>query len=95
MMKLMKSRSVEAFVDIIKNIDFRGVSGRINFPGRSSRLSDIDIIQWFKNGSQEFLTDVNVGVYKPNYTRYILLQIDIIGIIDMLLRYPVKWQMRV
>ena len=91
----MKSRSVEAFVDIIKNIDFRGVSGRINFPGRSSRLSDIDIIQWFKNGSQEFLTDVNVGVYKPNYTRYILLQIDIIGIIDMLLRYPVKWQMRV
>ena len=57
-------------MDIIKNIDFRGVSGRINFPGRSSRLSDIDIIQWFKNGSQEFLTDVNVGVYKPNYTRY-------------------------
>ena len=77
---------MEAFVDIIKNIDFRGVSGRINFPGRSSRLSDIDIIQWFKNGSQEFLTDVNVGVYKPNYTRYIATSIMIY------VRYLVKWQ---
>ena len=80
---------MEAFVDIIKNIDFRGVSGRINFPGRSSRLSDIDIIQWFKNGSQEFLTDVNVGVYKPNYTRYIATSFMIY------VRYLGKWQMRV
>ena len=46
---LHSNRSVEAFVDIIKNIDFHGVSGRINFHGRSSRLSDIDIIQWYKN----------------------------------------------
>ena len=81
-------------MDIIKNIDFRGVSGRINFPGRSSRLSDIDIIQWFKNGSQEFLTDVNVGVYKPNYTRYIATNSKLTSNM-IFVRYLGKWQMRV
>ena len=66
---LHSNRSVEAFVDIIKNIDFHGVSGRINFHGRSSRLSDIDIIQWYKKNKGDNLQPYKIGVYKPNYTR--------------------------
>ena len=66
---LHSNRSVEAFVDIIKNIDFHGVSGRINFHGRSSRLSDIDIIQWYKKNEIDNLQAYKIGVYRPNYTR--------------------------
>ena len=66
---LHSNRSSDALVKIIKEIDFNGVSGRINFPGRSSRLSDIDIIQWSRQG--DTLTGDTVGVYKPDYTRYI------------------------
>ena len=66
---LHSNRSVEAFVDIIKNIDFNGVSGRINFHGRSSRLSDIDIIQWYKKNDLDKLQPYKIGVYRPNYTR--------------------------
>merc|ERR1712241_850467 len=45
---LHSNRSVKRFVEIIKNIDFDGVSGKINFIGRSSRLSDINITQWYR-----------------------------------------------
>ena len=64
---LHSNRSSDAFVQIIKDIDFTGVSGRINFPGRSSRLSDIDIIQWQREG--DTLQPHNVGLYKPDYIR--------------------------
>lgn len=67
---LHSNRSSDALVKIIKEIDFNGVSGRINFPGRSSRLSDIDIIQWCREG--DTLSGDKVGVYKPDYTRYIV-----------------------
>ena len=66
---LHSNRSSDALVKIITEIDFNGVSGRINFPGRSSRLSDIDIIQWCREG--DTLIGDTVGVYKPDYTRYI------------------------
>ena len=65
---LHSNRSSDALVKIIKEIDFNGVSGRINFPGRSSRLSDIDIIQWCREG--DTLSGDTIGVYKPDYTRY-------------------------
>ena len=67
---LHSNRSSDALVKIIKEIDFNGVSGRINFPGRSSRLSDIDIIQWCREG--DTLSGDTIGVYKPDYTRYML-----------------------
>ena len=65
---LHSNRSVVAFVDIIKKIDFNGVSGRINFSGRTSRLSDIDIIQWSKKENETKIHPVVIGLYKPNYT---------------------------
>ena len=69
---LHSNRSIEAFVDIIQNIDFNGVSGRINFFGRSSRLSDIDIVQWYKpTTTSEPLEKNIIGVFRPNYTRYL------------------------
>ena len=67
---LHSRRSVEAFVDIIKNIDFNGVSGRINFFGRTSRLSDIDIIQWSKEANDTKIRPNVIGLYKPNYTTH-------------------------
>ena len=66
---LHSNRSVKAFVDIISQLDYQGVSGRINFFGRSSRLSDIDIIQWYQEPGEIELTPHNIGVYRPNYTR--------------------------
>ena len=82
---LHSNRSVKAFVNIIKEvdaigkmirnnhlrfqIDFEGVSGRINFFGRSSRLSNIDIIQWRREEGDIQLKQHKIGVYRPNYTR--------------------------
>ena len=65
---LHSNRSVKSFVDIIKNIDFDGVSGKINFIGRSSRLSDINITQWYRRKGETELTAHNVGLYIPNKT---------------------------
>ena len=67
---LHSNRSVEAFVEIVKKIDFNGVSGRINFYGRSSRLSDIDIIQWSEDNNGTIISPTVIGLYKPNYTTY-------------------------
>ncbi|XP_040568562.1 uncharacterized protein [Lepeophtheirus salmonis] len=56
-------RSMNKFVEIINNIDFKGVTGRINFINGPSRLSNIRIIQWFGNETHE------IGVYEPEYNR--------------------------
>ena len=58
-------RTVNAFVKIIRETDFYGVSGRINFKGRPSRLSNIRIMQCRLDKSQ--LRKYKVGVYEPNY----------------------------
>ena len=42
---LHSEQTVEEFVKIIGNTDFLGVSGRINFFGRPSRLSEVKILQ--------------------------------------------------
>ena len=65
---LHSNRSVKSFVDIIKNIDFDGVSGKINFIGRSSRLSDIKIMQWYRKKGETKLTGHVIGSYIPNKT---------------------------
>ena len=65
---LHSNRSVKRFVEIIKNIDFDGVSGKINFIGRSSRLSDINITQWYREAGDTALKAHNVGKYIPNKT---------------------------
>ena len=65
---LHSNRSVKTFVDIIKNIDFDGVSGKINFIGRSSRLSDINITQWYREKGETSLKAHSVGSYIPNKT---------------------------
>ncbi len=54
-------RSIEKFVEIINEIDFFGVTGRINFVAGHSRLSNIKIMQWYDNATHE------IGVYEPNY----------------------------
>ncbi len=40
-------RSVNKFVDIIRSLDFKGVSGRINFRSGNSRLSNIKVRRVF------------------------------------------------
>ena len=62
---LHSDRTVNAFVKIIKDMDFNGVSGRINFKGRPSRLSNIRIMQWHTKNSK--LIKCEIGVYEPNY----------------------------
>ena len=51
---LHSEQSVEEFVKIISATDFNGVSGRINFRGRPSRLSEVKILQ-------------SSGIYCNNY----------------------------
>ena len=71
------NRSIEAFVRIIKDLDFRGVSGRINFVNRSSRLSDIDIVQWVRpDKNTTSLRVVQVGTYTPDYSSFSDLRTD-------------------
>ena len=43
---LHSEQTVKSFVNIISNTDFHGVSGRINFHGRPSRLSEVKILQY-------------------------------------------------
>ena len=62
---LHSDRTVNAFVKIIKEMDFTGVSGRINFKGRASRLSNIRIMQW--HATNATMIKQEVGVYEPNY----------------------------
>ena len=66
---LHSPRTVQEFVSIINKMDFQGVSGRINFKGRNSRLSNIRIMQWRQpnNGSQWGWFEV--GEYEPNYEK--------------------------
>ena len=71
------NRSIEAFVRIIKDLDFRGVSGRINFVNRSSRLSDINIVQWVRPDlNSTKLSAVQVGTYTPDYSSFSDLRTD-------------------
>ena len=63
---LHSDQTVTEFVNIIKNMDFEGVSGRINFKGRPSRLSNVRIMQWLKNTSNAIF-DQDIGVYIPDY----------------------------
>ena len=63
---LHSDQTVKEFVKIIKNTDFEGVSGRINFKGRPSRLSNVRIMQWLKTTSKG-LFDQDIGVYIPDY----------------------------
>ena len=63
---LHSKQTVTKFVNIIKNMDFEGVSGRINFRGRPSRLSNVRILQWLK-ATNNVIVDHQVGVYIPYY----------------------------
>jgi hypothetical protein len=63
---LHSERTVKEFVNIISNTSFLGVSGRINFNGRPSRLSNVRIMQWLKNASNEIFEN-DIGVYLPDY----------------------------
>ena len=66
---LHSPRTVHEFVSIINKMDFQGVSGRINFKGRTSRLSNIRIMQWRRpvNGSETEWFEV--GEFEPNYDK--------------------------
>ncbi|XP_023326697.1 uncharacterized protein LOC111700109 isoform X2 [Eurytemora carolleeae] len=66
---LHSKRTVEEFVNIIKKVDFQGVTGRINFYNRNSRLSQIMTKQWH-NGQNETDSPTTelIGVYEPEYS---------------------------
>ena len=59
-------RTVREFVKIIKNTSFEGVTGKINFDGQPSRLSNARVLQWVKNDLNELL-EHEIGVYVPDY----------------------------
>ena len=63
---LHSEQSVTEFVNIIKKMDFEGVSGRINFKNRPSRLSNVRILQWLKNTSNDIFEN-DIGLYSPDY----------------------------
>ena len=63
---LHSDKTVKEFVRIIKDTDLQGVTGRINFRGRPSRLSNVRIMQWLKNTSNEIF-EHDIGLYVPNY----------------------------
>ena len=90
---LHSERTVNAFVRIIKDTDFHGVSGRINFKGRPSRLSNIRIMQYRLKDSQ--LTKYEVGVYEPNYDLESMdteTDDDLIGKMILWNERNLKWQ---
>ena len=67
---------MSAFVKIIKEQDFQGVSGRINFHDGHSRLSEINILQLevFNQltpnsslSSEKHLKIKEIGLYQPDY----------------------------
>ena len=64
---LHSNRTVEELVKIINKMDFQGVSGRINFKGRTSRLSNIRIMQWRRAANSSKYQYIEVGEYEPNY----------------------------
>ena len=57
-------------MNVIKNTSFLGVSGWINFDDKLSRLSNVRILQWLKNGSHGRIEN-EIGVYLPDYKRNI------------------------
>ena len=75
---LHSERTVEEIVKIINHTDFQGVSGRINFKGRTSRLSNIKIMQWRqpRNSSKAGFGYVEVGEYEPNYDKDLTASLD-------------------
>ncbi|XP_039299977.1 uncharacterized protein LOC111045716 isoform X1 [Nilaparvata lugens] len=52
--------TVKLLVQFIADTDFMGVSGRVQFKGRSTRLSDIHVVQWLNNKTHI------VGTFHPN-----------------------------
>jgi len=68
---LHSERSVNKFVEIIKDIDFHGVTGRINFKERNSRLSEIEVKQWHNSLNDTDAPYENlVGIYEPVYSSH-------------------------
>lgn len=59
MRNLYSDVTMEKLASLISDMDFEGVSGRIQFVKGGSRLTDINVLQWQKN---EF---VQVGTYRP------------------------------
>ena len=64
---LHSQQTVTEFQRIISNTDFIGVSGRINFNGRPSRLSEVKILQFHATNSSK-LSETQCGLYVPFYT---------------------------
>ena len=73
---LHSEKAMSAFVKIIKEQDFQGVSGRINFHDGHSRLSEINILQLevFNQltpnsslSSEKHLKIKEIGLYQPDY----------------------------
>ena len=73
---LHSPRTVEEFVKIINQTDFQGVSGRINFKGRTSRLSNIRIMQWRQGRNSSKFQWFEVGEYEPNYDKDLTASLD-------------------
>ncbi|XP_046384645.1 uncharacterized protein LOC124154916 [Ischnura elegans] len=60
---LHSDETAKRFVEYINQVDFNGVSGRINFASGPSRISVINVMQWL-NGSTRI-----IGSFYPNATR--------------------------
>ena len=67
---LHSEQTVEEFVRIIRTTDFEGVSGRINFKDRPSRLSNVRIIQWLRRLETKLLEVEVRKFYSSLYTLF-------------------------
>ena len=63
---LHSEETINEFVKIIKNLDFLGVSGRVNFIDGNSRLSETRIIQHQVTKAQ-LVEKADIGLYVPEY----------------------------
>ena len=59
MHRLKEEKTMQRLTSIINNMNFQGVSGRIQFNWGGSRFIDVNVLQWQKN---DFTL---VGTYKP------------------------------
>ncbi|KAL7648141.1 UNVERIFIED_CONTAM: hypothetical protein RMT77_000042 [Armadillidium vulgare] len=58
--------TTERFVQLIRQTDFRGVSGQISFPKGTSRKTIVDIMQFRSNATHENGTYLIVGNFYPD-----------------------------
>uniref|UniRef100_A0A1B6EEM0 Gamma-aminobutyric acid type B receptor subunit 2 n=1 Tax=Clastoptera arizonana TaxID=38151 RepID=A0A1B6EEM0_9HEMI len=62
---LHNENTTKRLVEILKETNFQGVSGTVQFRGRASRISVVHVNQWYFNKSTDKVKSI-VGIFEPN-----------------------------